>query len=65
MPLTGDYHFEVVTADGPPEIEHLPRVQRDAGYGARMTAGYCWPWSDPIKDGKLIDDSRVGDWSRP
>lgn len=65
VPWTGDDHFEVVTADGPREVEHLLEVQRDAGYGARMTAGYCWPWSDPTKDGRLIDDVRVGAWSRP
>ena len=65
MPWTGDYHFEVVTADGPWKIKHLPQVQWDAGYGARMTAGYCWQSSDPIKDDKLIDDVRVGDWSPP
>ena len=65
VPWTGDDHFEVVTADGPREVEHLLEVQRDAGYGARMTAGYCWPWSDPTKDGRLIDDVRVRAWSRP
>ena len=65
VPWTGDDHFEVVTASGPREVERLLEVKRDAGYGARMTAGYCWPWSDPTKDGRLIDDVRVGDWSRP
>lgn len=38
---------------------------RDAGYGARMTAGYCWPWSDPRKDGTLVDDVVIGSWSHP
>ncbi len=62
---TGDDHFEVVTAAGPREVEHLLEVKREDGYGARMTAGYCWPWSDPTKDGRLIEDVRVGDWTRP
>src|SRR5260370_39513473 len=26
----------------------------DADYGARMAAGYCWPWSDPRPDGSLV-----------
>jgi DUF2075 family protein len=30
-----------------------------------MTAGFCWPWSDPRPDGTLIDDVVIGDWSRP
>jgi uncharacterized protein len=30
-----------------------------------MTAGYCWRWSDPRKDGTLVPDVVVGDWARP
>jgi hypothetical protein len=30
-----------------------------------MTAGYCWPWSDPRPDDTLVDDVRIGGWSRP
>ena len=35
------------------------------GYTARMTAGYCWPWSDARKDGTLVPDVQIGTWSRP
>ena len=31
---------------------------------ARLTAGFCWEWSDPI-DGRLVDDVVIGDWRRP
>jgi uncharacterized protein len=30
-----------------------------------MTAGFCWPWSDPRSDGSLVPDVVIGDWSRP
>jgi DUF2075 family protein len=30
-----------------------------------MTAGFCWPWSDPQPDGSLVDDINIGAWSRP
>lgn len=30
-----------------------------------MTAGFCWPWSDPRTDGSLVDDVVIGDWRRP
>ena len=30
---------------------------RGQGYGARMTAGYCWRWSDPRPDGTLQQDA--------
>ena len=65
MPWPGDDSFELLTAPGPEAVEaHLRARMRD-GYGARMTAGYCWPWSDPTPDGRLIPDVRIGGWARP
>lgn len=61
----GDPAFSVQIADSPHELEHALRARLDGGYGARMAAGYCWPWSDPRPDGSLIPDVVIGDWSRP
>jgi uncharacterized protein len=61
----GDPAFAVQVADTPRELEHVLRIKLDRGYGARMAAGYCWPWSDPRPDGSLVDDVVIGDWSRP
>ena len=41
------------------------KAEQDRGYTARITAGYCWPWSDPLPDGTLVDDVEIGSWSRP
>lgn len=41
-------------------IEHV-----DAGDSARLVAGFCWPWSDPLPDGSLVADVQVGKWRRP
>jgi hypothetical protein len=60
-----DSAFEVSVAESPEEMEDLLLLRIDAGFGARMTAGYCWPWSDPDKNGQLISDVRIGAWSRP
>lgn len=30
-----------------------------------MTAGFCWPWSDPAPDGTLIRDVRLDGYERP
>jgi DUF2075 family protein len=30
-----------------------------------MTAGFCWPWSDPRKDDTLVPDVHIGSWERP
>jgi len=46
-------------------MEELLHAVADQGYGARMTAGFCWPWSDPRPDGSWVDDVVIGSWSRP
>ena len=61
----GDLAFEVRVADSPHELEHFLRTRLDKGYGARMAAGFCWPWSDPREDGSLVPDVVIGDWARP
>lgn len=65
VPWPGDPAFSVRVADRPHELEQVLRSKLDAGYGARMTAGFCWPWSDPRSDGSLVPDVVIGDWSRP
>lgn len=61
----GDPQFDVLLADTPEEMEHILATQMQHGYTARMTAGYCWPWSDARKDGTLVSDVRIGSWARP
>jgi hypothetical protein len=60
-----DGRYEVRLADTPAEMEQRLRAHLAEGDGARIAAGYCWPWSDPRKDGSLVPDVVVGDWSRP
>ncbi len=64
-PWAGDPAFEVHVAESPEEMEALLTSKAAAGYGARMTAGYCWPWSDPRPDSTLVPDVRIGSWERP
>jgi hypothetical protein len=61
----GDDHFEVELADSPWEMENILRGKLAEGYSARMSAGYCWPWSKPDRDGRLVKDVRIGDWAMP
>ena len=61
----GDDHFDVRVADTPSEMElRLAQLLRE-GYGARIAAGYCWPWSDPREDGSLVPDVQIDGWSHP
>ncbi|TKR26967.1 DUF2075 domain-containing protein [Cellulomonas hominis] len=61
----GDDRFAVEVAESPSDLEQRLRAKQEAGLNARMTAGYCWPWSDPRSDGTLVEDVRIGDWARP
>lgn len=65
QPWTGDPRFEVVLAHTPGEMESLLRGKIAQGLTARMTAGYCWPWSEPQADKTLVPDIKIGDWTRP
>nr|WP_225311930.1 DUF2075 domain-containing protein [Microbispora cellulosiformans] len=61
-PWTGDEDFEVRLAHSPQELEAALLAKPGT---ARMTAGFCWPWSDPRPDDSLVNDVVIGDWSRP
>jgi DUF2075 family protein len=61
----GDPQFDVQLVDSPTELEELLRLKTEHGYSARMTAGFCWRWSDARKDGTLVPDVEIGDWARP
>ncbi|MEO6886959.1 MAG: DUF2075 domain-containing protein [Jatrophihabitantaceae bacterium] len=60
-----DDRFAVTVADSPEELEQIIRTKAADGYSARITAGYCWPWSDPLPNGELTPDVRIGAWARP
>ncbi|MEO6082866.1 MAG: DUF2075 domain-containing protein [Umezawaea sp.] len=64
-----DDDFAVRSAESPQEMESWLLAQRaKEGGTARIAAGYCWKWSDPVsKDGTkvLVPDVRIGDWERP
>ncbi|MHB8141941.1 MAG: DUF2075 domain-containing protein [Vulcanimicrobiaceae bacterium] len=59
-----DGGFDIRVYNSPEEIERelLGRIAQ--GASARMTAGFCWPWSDP-RNGKLVEDVVVGAYRRP
>jgi len=65
VPWFDEPGFSVGVVDSPAELEARLRERLRTGRGARMTAGFCWPWSDASPSGGLVDDVRIGDWSRP
>ena len=61
----GDEYFELSTARSPGELEQRLEDVRANGFGSRISAGYCWPWSEPNQDGSLVPDVRIGEWAKP
>ena len=61
----GDANFTVTTTTGPSVMEERLRVMLESGYGARIAAGYCWTWSDPVPGGGLKADVQIQNWHRP
>ena len=57
--------FEVRIFDSPVALEASIRGKVLEGDKARVTAGFCWKWSDPNPDGTLRDDVQIGDYRRP
>ena len=56
------FDFEVM--DTPLEV--AARISEHSSSSlARIVAGFCWPWSDPLKDGTLPNDVIVGELSMP
>jgi hypothetical protein len=47
------------------DMEAALQSLRTNGATARMVAGFCWPWSDPLDNGALVRDVQIGDWARP
>ncbi len=60
-----DGRMELEVADSPAAMEEFLQAKRAQGYGARMSAGYCWKWSDAKPGQELPADVVIGDWQRP
>ncbi|SDO24035.1 hypothetical protein SAMN04487981_109200 [Streptomyces sp. cf386] len=61
-----DDRMQLLLAESPEEMESFLDGRRGQRYSARMSAGYCWPWSPEPKPGQpLPADVRIGDWARP
>lgn len=61
----GDPRFQLLVAESPLDLESSVLAKEADGYTARMSAGYCWRWSDPRPDGSLVPDVAIGGWARP
>ncbi|MCF2525862.1 DUF2075 domain-containing protein [Yinghuangia soli] len=61
-----DDRMQLRVAESPAEMQAFLEDRRAEGYGARMSAGYCWPWSPEPKPGEpLAPDVVIGEWAHP
>ncbi len=58
-----DFDFRIL--ESPAALEAAIHERAAAGYTARLTAGFCWPWSRPTREGLLVDDVEIGEYRRP
>lgn len=61
----GDGRVDLRLAESLEEMEAFLAARQSAGETARMSAGFCWPWSESRPDGSLVLDVQIGNWSRP
>lgn len=61
----GDETYDVLVAETPEELESFLATKNAKGENSRISAGYCWPWSDAIKGQPLVPDVTIEGWSRP
>ena len=57
--------YRLWVAESPSTLEAELSSRLAGGDSARMTAGFCWPWSEPADRETLVPDVRIGDWHKP
>ncbi|MEU7839463.1 DNA/RNA helicase domain-containing protein [Micromonospora sp. NPDC049114] len=60
-----DDDYRVALAPSPQEMEALLRPRNEAGQSARISAGFCWPWNELPRGGRLVPDVSINGWRRP
>jgi hypothetical protein len=57
--------FDFRILPSPEELESTIRQRARDGFTARVAAGFCWRWSEPLPDGTLAEDIVIGNYRRP
>jgi hypothetical protein len=57
--------FDFRILPSPEALELTIRQRAHDGFTARVSAGFCWRWSEPLPDGTLAEDIVIGNYRRP
>ena len=61
-----DAKMEFRIFDNPTDmLNEIRKKNKEIPNSARITAGFCWPWSAPNHDGSLVKDVKVGELEMP
>jgi DUF2075 family protein len=64
--LDGEEKMEFKIVDSPEKLrEIINEKNKEKKNSARIVAGFCWPWSAPLRDGSLVNDVKIGDFEMP
>ena len=58
-----EFDFQILNS--PEDVETAIKEKVKQGFTGRVTAGFCWDWSQPNLDGTLKDDVIIGSYKRP
>src|SRR3989338_6683572 len=66
MEADAENKMEFRIVNSPHELKALiDGKNKEKKNSARLTAGFCWPWSKPNRDGSLVNDVKIGDFEMP
>jgi len=57
-----EFDFKIMAT--PQALEDAIREKLATNSTARLTAGFCWPWSNPKSDGTLVADVVIDEYAR-
>ena len=61
-----DAKMEFRIFDNPSDMmSEIRNRNREKSNSARIAAGFCWSWSEPKRDGSLVNDVKIGSFERP
>jgi len=46
-------------------MSEIRKRNQEKKNSARIVAGFCWPWSNPKRDGSLVNDVKIGEFEMP
>lgn len=62
---TGHEGFDFKIFDDPFSLKDAIFKKQEEGFTSRIAAGFCWEWSDPDRNGNLVDDVQIGGFKMP